>query len=144
MGKSAPRQLVDLVERFDQDRKVVLSPDFKEEQLRLEFLNSFLESLGWDVSNKPALSGAEGADFHRLVVHQLISAHSQVFPRVFLAGLPALPRTDIEHRSVSGLKDKVARTKAKAMAEGQSEEVQPCCWPCPLDLVLCTEAISPR
>jgi hypothetical protein len=37
-------------------RRVFLSPDFKEEQLRLEFLNPFFESLGWDVSNKAGLT----------------------------------------------------------------------------------------
>ena len=48
MGKPAPdavKRLVDLsacnaqADRFDQDRKVFLSPDYKEEQLRAEFLN---------------------------------------------------------------------------------------------------------
>jgi len=33
--------------RIARDRKVFLSPDYKEEQLRAEFLNPF-ESLGWD------------------------------------------------------------------------------------------------
>jgi len=30
MGKSAPRQVVDLVAHFDRDRKVLQSPDHKE------------------------------------------------------------------------------------------------------------------
>jgi hypothetical protein len=34
-----------LVDHFDQDRKVFLSPDYNEEQLRLEFLNPFLDAL---------------------------------------------------------------------------------------------------
>jgi len=34
MGASPPKQVVDLVERFSRDRKVFLSPDYKEEQLR--------------------------------------------------------------------------------------------------------------
>ena len=56
MGVSPPKQVSDLVERFDRDRKVFLSPDYKEEQLRAEFLNPFFESLGWDVSNKAGLT----------------------------------------------------------------------------------------
>jgi hypothetical protein len=52
MGTSPPKPVVDLVERFERDRKVFLSPDYKEEQLRAEFLNPFFESLGWDVANK--------------------------------------------------------------------------------------------
>ncbi len=40
MGMSPPRLVVDLVERFDRDRRVFLSPDYREEQLRAEFLGS--------------------------------------------------------------------------------------------------------
>ena len=39
--------VADLVERFDRDREVFLSPDYKEEQLRAEFLNPLLTALGW-------------------------------------------------------------------------------------------------
>jgi len=55
MGTPAPdtvKRLVDLsacnaqVDRFDQDRKVFQSGDYKEEQPRAEFLNPFLSSLG--------------------------------------------------------------------------------------------------
>jgi hypothetical protein len=48
--------VADLVERFERDRKVFMSPDYKEEQLRAEFLNPFFESLGWDVANKAGLT----------------------------------------------------------------------------------------
>jgi hypothetical protein len=51
MSTPAPDAVKRLVDRFDQDRKVFLSPDYKEEQLRAEFLNPFFESLGWDVDN---------------------------------------------------------------------------------------------
>jgi hypothetical protein len=46
MGASAPKQVIDLVERFERDRKVFLSPDYKEEQLRAEFLNPFFTAPG--------------------------------------------------------------------------------------------------
>jgi len=36
MGPSPPKPVVDLVERFGRDRKVFLSADYKEEQLRPE------------------------------------------------------------------------------------------------------------
>ncbi len=58
MGSSAPDAVKRLVDRFDRDRKVFLSPDYKEEQLRLEFLNPFFTALGWDMDNKQGLSGA--------------------------------------------------------------------------------------
>jgi hypothetical protein len=60
MGASVPKQVSDLVERFDRDRKVFLSPDYKEEQLRAElgqrtgrlrFLNPFFTALGWDMDD---------------------------------------------------------------------------------------------
>jgi hypothetical protein len=35
MGASPPALVADLVERFERDRKAFLSPDYKEEQLRL-------------------------------------------------------------------------------------------------------------
>jgi hypothetical protein len=47
MGASPPALVADLVERFSRDRRVFLSPDYKEEQLRAEFLNPFFGSLGW-------------------------------------------------------------------------------------------------
>ena len=65
MGASVPKQVSDLVERFDRDRKVFLSPDYKEEQLRAEFgqrtcrlrfLNPFFTTLGWDMDSKQGLS----------------------------------------------------------------------------------------
>jgi hypothetical protein len=50
--------VADLVERFERDRKVFLSPDYKEEQLRAEFgqracrlrfHNPFSTAVGWDM-----------------------------------------------------------------------------------------------
>ena len=67
MGTLAPDAVKRLVDRFDQDRKVFLSPDYKEEQLRAEFpngpsptvrrsafgactfLDPFFAALGWDM-----------------------------------------------------------------------------------------------
>jgi len=60
MGTSAPKPVVDLVARFSRDRRAFQSPDYKEEQLRLEFgqrtcrlrfLNPFFTALGWDMDD---------------------------------------------------------------------------------------------
>jgi hypothetical protein len=69
MATPAPDAVKRLVDRFDQDRKVFLSGDYKEEQLRAEFLNGpcltnrhsdfgirtlpspFFTALGWDMDN---------------------------------------------------------------------------------------------
>jgi len=57
MGTTAPDAVKRLVDRFDLSRKVFLSGDYKEEQLRLEFLNPFFTALGWDMDNRQGLSG---------------------------------------------------------------------------------------
>jgi predicted type IV restriction endonuclease len=56
MATPAPDAVKRLVDRFDQDRKVFQSGDYKEEQLRLEFLNPFFTALGWDMDNRQGLS----------------------------------------------------------------------------------------
>jgi hypothetical protein len=54
---NAPDAVKRLVDRFDQDREVFQSGEYKEEQLRAEFLNPFFTALGWDMDNKQGLSG---------------------------------------------------------------------------------------
>ena len=56
MGTPAPDSVKRLVDLFDRERKVYQSAEYKEEQLRAEFLNPFFESLGWDVANKAGLT----------------------------------------------------------------------------------------
>jgi hypothetical protein len=86
MGASSPALVADLVERFSRDRKacpvrsyggaatrsrrVFLSPDYKEEQLRAEFLNPFFTALGWDVANKAGLT-----EVFRPVIHADDGSH---------------------------------------------------------------------
>jgi hypothetical protein len=48
MGATAPDSVKRLVDHFDQERKVFLSGDHKEEQLRAEFLNPSFAALGVD------------------------------------------------------------------------------------------------
>ena len=49
---SAPKQIIDLVERFEKNLESYKSPAYNEEQLRSEFLEPFFEALGWDICNK--------------------------------------------------------------------------------------------
>jgi hypothetical protein len=49
--RPAPEAVKRLVDHFDQDRKVFLSSDYKDEQLRVEFLDPFFTSLGWNMDN---------------------------------------------------------------------------------------------
>jgi hypothetical protein len=50
MVTPAPDAVKGLADRFDQNRKVFLSGDYKEEQLRAEFLNPFT-ALGQGLEN---------------------------------------------------------------------------------------------
>ena len=58
MGTPAPDAVKRLVDRFDLSRKVFQSGDYKEEQLRAEFLNPFFTALGWDMDNKQGRSAS--------------------------------------------------------------------------------------
>ena len=48
----APETILELTERFDRNREVYLSGQYKESQLRLEFIDPFFKALGWDVYNE--------------------------------------------------------------------------------------------
>ncbi len=49
---AAPQSVLELIERFDQNRNAYRSDQYNEARLRIEFLNPFFEALGWDVNNK--------------------------------------------------------------------------------------------
>jgi len=51
-GVSAPSRIVELVQRYEQNREAYESGQYKETQLRREFLDPFFEELGWDVQNR--------------------------------------------------------------------------------------------
>ena len=46
---SAPREILDLVARFEQQLDAYKSGQYNETQLRREFLDPFFKALGWDV-----------------------------------------------------------------------------------------------
>lgn len=48
----APKIINELVEQFKRNLPAYKSANYKEEQLKHEFLNTFFEALGWDVQNK--------------------------------------------------------------------------------------------
>jgi len=47
-----PEEVIDLVERFERNIERYKGPDYREEDLKHEFINPFFEALGWDVQNK--------------------------------------------------------------------------------------------
>ncbi|MFH0815779.1 MAG: type I restriction enzyme HsdR N-terminal domain-containing protein, partial [Methanobacteriota archaeon] len=61
----APPQLQELMERYERNYKQYSSKDYKEAELRKEFLDPLFEMLGWDMSNK-----AGHAEQYKDVVHE--------------------------------------------------------------------------
>lgn len=62
---TTPKEIIKLVERFEQNREQYTSGNYKEEQLRLEFLNPFFSALGWDIENRQGY-----AEPYKEVIHE--------------------------------------------------------------------------
>ena len=62
---SAPKEVVDLVERFDRNVDAYRSEAYNETRLRREFIDPFFKALGWDIDNE---SGA--AEAYKDVIHE--------------------------------------------------------------------------
>lgn len=45
----APKQIIELVQRFERNIESYRSQGYNETQLRREFIDPFFEALGWDV-----------------------------------------------------------------------------------------------
>ncbi|MBI3461715.1 MAG: Eco57I restriction-modification methylase domain-containing protein [Planctomycetes bacterium] len=62
---TAPREVLELVNRFDRNVESYRSGQYNETQLRREFLDPFFECLGWDVNNRLGL-----AEAYKDVIHE--------------------------------------------------------------------------
>ena len=62
---NAPKEVVDLVERFDRNLDAYRSDAYNETRLRREFVDPFFKALGWDIDNE---SGA--AEAYKDVIHE--------------------------------------------------------------------------
>ncbi len=60
-----PKEIADLIERFDRNRESYMSGAYNETQLRREFLDPFFSVLGWDVENKQGY-----AEAYKDVIHE--------------------------------------------------------------------------
>src|SRR5712691_6939740 len=61
----APREIVDLVERFDRNADAYRSGHYNETQVRREFIDPFFKSLGWDIDNTSGF-----AEAYKDVIHE--------------------------------------------------------------------------
>ncbi len=55
---AAPKEIIDLVERFERNLPEYQSNTYKEAQTRQEFINPFFKALGWDMDNEQGWSEA--------------------------------------------------------------------------------------
>jgi hypothetical protein len=62
---SAPREILDLVARFEQQLEAYKSGQYNETQLRREFLDPFFKALGWDIDNEQGY-----AEAYKDVIHE--------------------------------------------------------------------------
>ena len=49
---AAPQAIIDLVERYEQNRESYRASTYSESEIRTEFIDPFFEALGWDIANK--------------------------------------------------------------------------------------------
>jgi len=47
----APAEIIELVDKFERNLEAYKNPNYKEEQLKQEFINPFFKALDWDVDN---------------------------------------------------------------------------------------------
>ena len=62
---TAPKEIIDLVQRFRRNLADYRSGKYNETQVRLEFIDPFFEALGWDVHNRKGY-----AEAYKDVVHE--------------------------------------------------------------------------
>jgi len=130
---TAPDTVKRLVDRFDRDRKVFLSGDCKEEQLRLEFLNPFFTALGWDMDNN---CEPDNSEFRMQRAECRVSGHfgfcvirpvtrkglSETFKQV-ISAMPADVLGQVHERFLAQVKRLTVRHQA--VVEGRSRGLVP-------------------
>ena len=62
---AAPKEIVDLVERFESNLESYKSGHYNETQVRREFVDPFFKALGWDIDNEEGF-----AEAYKDVIHE--------------------------------------------------------------------------
>ena len=62
---AVPREIVDLVERFESNLESYKDPHYNETQVRREFVDPFFKALGWDIDNEQGF-----AEAYKDVIHE--------------------------------------------------------------------------
>ena len=62
---SAPQKILDLIDLFDRNADDYRSADFKEAEVRQQFINPLFKCLGWDMDNEQG-----HAEAYKDVIHE--------------------------------------------------------------------------
>lgn len=62
---AAPKEIVELVERFESNREAYKSGHYNETQVRREFVDPLFKALGWDIDNEQGF-----AEAYKNVIHE--------------------------------------------------------------------------
>src|SRR5438552_1517381 len=62
---SVPKEVLDLIERFDRNRDAYKLASYNETQVRREFIDPFFKTLGWDIDNEQGY-----AEAYKDVIHE--------------------------------------------------------------------------
>jgi len=62
---TVPKEISELVERFDRNREAYRSAQYNETRLRREFIDPFFKALGWDIDNEKGY-----AEAYKDVIHE--------------------------------------------------------------------------
>ena len=62
---AAPKEIVELVERFESNREAYKSGHYNETQVRREFVDPLFKALGWDIDNEQGF-----AEAYKDVIHE--------------------------------------------------------------------------
>lgn len=63
--RGAPKEIINLVNKFERHIEAYQSNTYNETQVRREFIDPFFEALGWDIANK-----AGYAEAYKDVIHE--------------------------------------------------------------------------
>jgi len=62
---ATPREVIDLIERFERNRESYCSSAYNETETHREFIDPFFKALGWDIDNEQGY-----AEAYKDVVHE--------------------------------------------------------------------------
>lgn len=62
---AVPKEVLDLIDRFNRNREAYLSGQYNETQVRREFVDPLFKSLGWDIDNSQGY-----AEAYKDVIHE--------------------------------------------------------------------------